>query len=99
MLTQDLLVRLTLLLNNKVNIGYEVKKIRIEQRISMWTEIITNGSLNISQQCVKTFEELGLIAYDEKAEDDKVKLIKQNDHTWDAATYALTPYFSRFTDY
>lgn len=47
----------------------------------MWTEVINNSAYNISMNCPKTFEELGLIAYDEKAEDDKVKLIKQNDHT------------------
>jgi len=40
-----------------------------------------------------------MLAYDEKAEDDKVKLVKQNGHTWDADMYALTPYMRRYNNY
>ena len=55
--------------------------------------------MSISRECSKTLEELRLIAYDEKAEDNKVKLVKQNDHTWDSDMYALTFYMRRYTDY
>jgi len=40
-----------------------------------------------------------MIAYDEKAEDDKSKLVKQDDHTWDADMYALTPFRNDYTEY
>lgn len=43
--------------------------------------------------------ELRMLAYDEKAEDDKMKLVKQDDHTWDADMYALTPYMWRYRNY
>lgn len=40
-----------------------------------------------------------MIAYDEKSEDDKVKLVKQHDHTWDSDMYALTRYMERYGRY
>lgn len=40
-----------------------------------------------------------MLAYDEKAEDGKIKLVKQNDHTWDSDMYALTPFMKRYTTY
>lgn len=55
--------------------------------------------LGIHHTCKKTLQELSMLAYDEKAEDDKIKLVKQNDHTWDADMYALTPHFGRYTNY
>lgn len=39
-----------------------------------------------------------MIAYDEKAEDDKPKLLKLNDHTWDSDMYAITPYLQDYLD-
>jgi hypothetical protein len=35
----------------------------------------------IHESCRHTLEELKMITYDEKAEDDKIKLVKQNDLT------------------
>jgi len=46
--------------------------------------LLTQGRYHIRASCKKTLEELSMIAYDEKAEDDKSKLVKQDDHTWDA---------------
>jgi hypothetical protein len=43
--------------------------------------MLSEGKYHIRQICKKTFEELKMIAYDEKAEDDKPKLVKQDDHT------------------
>jgi hypothetical protein len=40
-----------------------------------------------------------MLAYDEKAEDDKVKLVKQDDHTWDSDMFALTRYIDRYCQY
>jgi hypothetical protein len=40
-----------------------------------------------------------MLAYDEKAEDDKIKLVKQDDHTWDADMYALTPHMGAYSSY
>jgi hypothetical protein len=37
--------------------------------------------LGIHKSCKKTLQELSMLAYDEKAEDDKIKLVKQDDHT------------------
>ena len=52
--------------------------------------------VGIHSSCKNTLQELSMLAYDEKAEDDKLKLVKQNDHTWDADIYALTPHFGRY---
>ena len=55
--------------------------------------------VSINESCTNTLNELRLIAYDEKAEDDNIKLVKQNDHTWDSDMYALTPYMKDYLDY
>lgn len=75
------------------------EKILVNHRISWYTYIINKGMVGIHKSCVKTLQELKMIAYDEKAEDDKVKLVKQNDHTWDADMYALTRYMGRYANY
>lgn len=67
-------------------------KIKVELRISWYTSNINRGIVYINETCQHTLTELNMIAYDEKAEDDKVKLVKQNDHTWDADMYVLTLY-------
>ena len=75
------------------------KKIRIEHRISFYTYMINKRMVGIAKNCLNTLTELKMLAYDEKAEDDKVKLVKQNDHTWDANMYALTPHIGRYYNY
>lgn len=55
--------------------------------------------VGIHKSCVNTLSELRMLAYDEKAEDDKPKLIRQNDHTWDADMYALTRYMRKYCNY
>jgi hypothetical protein len=61
--------------------------------------MINKELVGIHHTCQKTLLELRLIAYDEKAEDDKFKLVKQNDHTWDADMYALTPHMREYISY
>ena len=75
------------------------RKIEVKQRIYLYIYAINKGIVGIHHTCQKTLEELRMIAYDEKAEDDKVKLVKQNDHTWDADMYALIPVLSRYVNY
>jgi len=75
------------------------EKIRVEKRISWYTYIINKQMEGIHKNCKKTLQELNMLAYDEKAEDDKVKLVKQNDHTWDADMYALTAYMGSYSNY
>jgi hypothetical protein len=60
------------------------EKIPIENRVSCYNYCINKEMVGIHKTCKKTLQELSMLAYDEKAEDDKVKLIKQNDLTWDA---------------
>ena len=74
-------------------------KIPISHRISITVQLLTQGRYHISKNCVKTLEEYKMIAYDEKAEDNKPKLVKQDDHTWDSDMYALTPHMSDFLDW
>lgn len=73
------------------------EKIPIERRISWTTMMINRGRYHIHQSCKNTLKEYNMIAYDEKAEDDKPKLIKMNDHTWDADMYALTRSIRNYT--
>lgn len=73
-------------------------KIAVKLRISWYTKVISKGTVFIHESCKYTLQELQLIAYDEKAEDDKVKLVKQNDHTWDSDMYALAFYMKDYLD-
>ena len=77
--------------------AYPCKKIKVEHRISWYRYVINKGIVFIDHKCQKTLQELQMIAYDEKAEDDRVKLVKQNDHTWDADMYALTPFMKGYS--
>lgn len=74
-------------------------KILVNLRISWYNKAISSGIIHIHHSCVKTLSELKTIAYDEKAEDDKVKLVKQDDHTWDSDMYALTKYMNRYLNH
>lgn len=74
-------------------------KTPIENRISCYTYTINKQIVGIHKTCKKTLQELSMLAYDEKAEDDKVKLVKQNDHAWDADMYALTAFMGRYINY
>ena len=75
------------------------KKIKIEHRISWYNYVINKLIVGIHHTCKQALQELQMIAYDEKAEDDRVKLVKQNDHCWDADMYALTPDMVRYANY
>lgn len=74
-------------------------KIPINHRVSWYNYTINRGMVGIHSSCTHTLSELRMLAYDEKAEDDKVKLVKQDDHTWDSDMYALTPYMWRYRNY
>ena len=50
----------------------------MRHRISWYTTVINKGQVGILNTCQRTLAELKMLAYDEKAEDDKVKLVKQN---------------------
>lgn len=74
-------------------------KILINHRISWYLYIINKGLVGIHKKCIRTLQELKMLTYDEKAEDDRPKLIKQDDHTWDSDMYALTKYMRRYCNY
>jgi len=73
------------------------KKIEIALRVNWYNSVINRGLVNIARSCTYTFSELAMISYDEKAEDDKIKLVKDNDHNWDADMYALTPFMKNYS--
>ena len=73
------------------------KKIEIALRVNWYNSVINRGLVNIARSCIYTLSELAMISYDEKAEDDKIKLVKDNDHNWDADMYALTPFMKNYS--
>lgn len=74
-------------------------KIDISHRISFCIYAINKEIINIHSSCKNTWTEWKMLAYDEKAEDDKVKLVKQNDHTFDSDMYALTPFMKKYISF